>query len=287
MLIDNHRKATVDQEVVITSDRSWLNLELGSIWSYKDLILLLVYRDFATTYKQTVLGPLWLILQPVLTTLVLTFVFSKLMSVPTGGPPALLFYLAGIICWGYFSECFNKSASTLIDNAALFGKVYFPRIVVQISIALAGFLKFGIQLCILVVVLLLYPKYSHLPFSSTIVFLPILLLSMATTSIGFGMLFSAISTKYRDLRYLLVFGVQLLMFVTPVIYPLSIVPSKYHNLMALNPMVSIIEGFRIIMLGSGTLSLSMIAISLLVVMSMTTLGIVLFCRVERTFIDSV
>lgn len=287
MPIKINQKNAGDRVVVISSDRSWFNLNLSSIWDYKDLILLLVYRDFVATYKQTVLGPLWLILQPVLTTLVMTFVFSNVMNVPTGGPPAILFYLAGITCWGYFSECFNKSATTLIDNAALFGKVYFPRIVVQFSIAIAGFLKFGIQLFILIIVLLLYPKANHSGLNSTIVFLPLLLVAMAATSIGLGMLFSAMSTKYRDLRHLLIFGVQLLMYTTPVIYPLSVVPDKFHNLMALNPMVSIVEGFRVITLGSGTLTGPMVGISLLVVTMLTILGAILFSRVERTFIDSV
>jgi len=283
--------ATSDAEQwtqIIRPNRKWFSVDFKEIASYKDLVYLFVYRDFISAYKQTILGPLWLLVQPLLTTIVFTVVFGKFAKLPTDNVPAILFYLAGVTCWTYFSDCFTKSATTLIDNAALFGKVYFPRVIVPIAIVISGLLKFSVNFAILIgAVLIVSSTGGYSASFGNLFWLPLLVVQMAALSLGLGLLFSAMSTKYRDLRFLIGFGVQLLMFGSAVLYPLSLVPEKYQVIMALNPMVTILESFRWILFGESSIGIINITVTCTLIAAVFLIGVLAFNRVESQFIDSV
>ena len=287
----NQLDAEVDAagwDLVIRPKTSWLELDIAELWRYRDLIHIFVWRDFVATYKQTILGPLWFLIQPMLTTMMFTLVFGKIAGITTGGVPAVLFYLCGISAWGYFAECLNRTSGTFIANAGIFGKVYFPRLCVPISLVISGLIKFGIQLALFLVFWLIYwMRGAAVGMTWAIVLVPVLLLLMAVLGLGAGIIVSALTTKYRDLQHLVGFGVQLLMFATPIIYPLSSVPAKYRWLIELNPMSPVIEVFRYAFLGSGSfdgwLLLQSAGLSGLVFLT----GVLLFNHVERTFMDTV
>ncbi len=247
-----------------------------------------VKRDFVSFYKQTILGPFWFFLQPLFTTIVYTFIFGNLAKIPTDGLPGPLFYLAGITAWNYFSDCLNKTSNVFRDNAGIFGKVYFPRLIMPLSIIVSNLIRFGVQMLLFVLMLLYYwLNGSDISFTSAVVLFPILVLLMAFLGLGTGMIISAMTTKYRDLSFLVGFGVQLLMYATPVIYPLSAAPERYQWLLKLNPMTAIIETFRYGFLGSGSFSWEALAYTTGVTSVLFFFGLIIFNKVEKTFVDTV
>ena len=240
---------------VITPKRGIFDVRLHELWGYRDLILLFVRRDFVAQYKQTILGPLWFIIQPVLTAIMFYVVFGKIAAIPTQDVHPFLFYFTGLTVWSYFSECFTKTSGTFIANANLFGKVYFPRLTVPISIVISGLFKFLIQLVILIILIAFFSLsgIQQISIHWTLVLFPVYILLMAFMGLGLGILFSALTTKYRDLSFLLTFGVQLLMYATPVVYPLSTITSeKLRFWITLNPLTPLVEAFRYAMLGVGS-----------------------------------
>lgn len=265
------------------------DLKLREVWRYRDLVKMFVKRDIVTLYKQTILGPLWYLIQPVLTTIVFTVIFSKVAKISTDGLPPMLFYLAGVTAWNYFAESFKNTADTFKKNENIFGKVYFPRIVMPLSIVISGLLKFGIQL-LLFIGFILYFRFQDvniLPIWNTMWVLPFLLLMMGFLGLGFGMIISSLTTKYRDLVFLIQFGIQLLMYTTPVIYPLSTIPEKYRWVIEANPVSSIIETFRYIFLGEGTFSWNSLLYSTVFTLVLMFIAIIVFNRTEKNFMDTV
>src|SRR6478752_5349752 len=276
-----------DWSLIIRPKSGWFDLHLRDLWRYRDLVALFIRRDFVATYKQTILGPLWFIIQPVLTTLTFTLVFGSMARLPTDGVPKILFYLSGVTAWNYFAECLTLTSNTFVGNANLFGKVYFPRLAVPLSIVISNLIKFGIQFGLFLLFMLFFVlKGSAVRPTPAIFLLPILLLIMAALGLGSGIIVSALTTRYRDLRFLVQFGVQLLMYSTPIIFPLSKLPDKYRWVMLCNPMTSVIETFRYAMVGSGTFSLQHLGMSAAAALLILASGILLFNRVEKTFMDT-
>ena len=279
------------KEEIILPKKNLLDVNLKEIWQYKDLLFLFVRRDFVATYKQTVLGPLWFIIQPIFTTLIFTLIFSKLASIPTDGLPPILFYMCGITCWNYFSESLSKTSNTFTTNANIFGKVYFPRLIVPISIIISNMFKFITQGFIFLLVFIYY-YFNGFPITPniTIAALPFLLLIMAGLGLGFGILISSLTTKYRDFQFLVIFGIQLFMYATPIVYPLSLAQEKLgsYNWIALaNPMSSIIEAIKYAFLGQGQFSLLHLSYSFIFMIILLIVGIITFNKVEQNFMDTV
>lgn len=281
---------------IITPQKSLFDLKLGEVWRYRDLLTLFVRRDFVAQYKQTILGPLWHFVQPVLTTLMFTVVFGKLAGIPTDGVPPMLFYLAGLTNWNYFSACLTGTANTFVGNQGIFGKVYFPRLVTPLSIVASNMIKYGIQLLLFAGFYVYFYLHStlHTPhstpsFQPTIYALlfPFLVLLLAGLGLGFGLIITSMTTKYRDLTVLLGFGVQLMMYATPVIYPLSQVPERYQVYAVLNPMTSVIETFKYGFLGQGTFSWGHLGYSAAFTVVLLLVGVVVFNKTERNFMDTV
>lgn len=264
------------------------NLHLRDVWNYRDLLWLLVRRDFVSFYKQTIFGPLWFFIQPVFTTLIFTFIFSNLAKISTNGAPAPLFYMAGTVAWNYFSDGLNKTSTVFRDNASIFGKVYFPRLIMPLSIVFSNLVKFGVQF-ILFLIMLIYYLFNGAPIHPNwfLLLFPIIILLMAVLGLGIGLIITALTTKYRDLVFLVTFGVQLLMYATPVIYPLSSAPSKYRDIIAFNPLSGLIETFRYGFLGTGEFYLGAFAYSIIASLVIFFLGLVVFNRVEKTFVDTI
>jgi len=272
---------------IIRPRNPWFDVNLRELWAYRDLVLLFVRRDFVTVYKQTILGPLWFLIQPLLTTLVFTIVFGKIARIPTDGIPDVLFYLSGIVCWGYFANCLTQTSDTLSGNAFIFGKVYFPRLVVPVSLVISGILKFLVQLGLfLIFFLYFFLKGSTVGFSIWLLALPALIIQMGLIGMGCGVLVSSLTTRYQDLKHVVVFGVQLWMYATPVVYPLSVVPEHLRTFLAFNPMVAVVETFRLGFLGASGLTGTYVAISWAVTLIILFIGLTLFSRVEKTFMDT-
>jgi len=278
-------------DLEIVPESNMLDLKLQDIWRYRDLLILLVRRDFVSFYKQTILGPLWFFIQPLFTTIIYTFIFGNLAAISTDGLPQPLFYLAGITAWNYFADCLTKTSSVFTANAGLFGKVYFPRLIVPLSIVVSNLIRFGVQMCLFLLMMAYYAtKGANLHPNISLLLFPFLLLLMAMLGLGLGMIISAMTTKYRDLSFLVTFGIQLMMYLTTVIYPLSVVKAKYPHyqwLLEYNPMTSIIEAFRYGFLGRGTFTAASLAITTGVTLVILLTGIIVFNRVERDFIDTV
>lgn len=275
-------------DLVIAPTTSWFQLHLHDLWRYRDLIALFVRRDFIAVYKQTILGPLWHLIQPLLTTLMFTLVFGRIAGLPTDGIPQFLFYLAGTTVWTYFANCLTRTSSTFTANAGIFGKVYFPRLAVPVSVVISQLIAFAIQfLFFLFFYALFCSQGAPIRPQLTLLLLPLLLLMMAGLGLGFGILISSMTTKYRDLQVLVTFGVQLWMYATPVIYPLSTMSTKYRWLLVANPMTAVVETFRHGFFGTGIFSWTHFAYSLLFTLLLLTFGIAIFNRVERTFMDTV
>lgn len=279
---------TAKQDWVIKSKNNWLNIDFISAWEYKDLFVLFIKRDFVAFYKQTILGPLWFFLQPILTMFVFAFVFGKIGNISTNNLPKPLFYLPGIICWNYFAECILKNSTVFRDNANLFSKVYFPRIILPMSIVFSSMVRFFIQQFLFVIILIIYSFNGFKTHINTTIFLlPILLILMAALGQGIGLIISSLTTKYRDLALLVNFGVQLLMFSTTVAYPLSAAPQNFKFWIALNPMTTILETFRYSFLGQGQFSVSALIYTSILTLVIFFLGIILFSKVEKDFIDTI
>lgn len=272
---------------VIVPKTKLLDFHLKELVRYRDLIFLFVKRSFVARYKQTVLGPAWAVIQPLLTTVVFTVVFGKLAGLAPGGVPSFLFFMSGNIAWGYFSGCLTATANTFTGNAAIFGKVYFPRLVTPISTVISQLIGFGIQFAMFLVFLLIYWIRGTVQPTLYVLMLPLLLLQMAMLSLGVGVIISSLTTKYRDLVMLVGFGVQLWMYGTPVAYDIGIVPAKYLGLYLLNPMTPVINNFRLAFLGLGSFDLPHYLLSWAVTFVVLVIGIVLFNRVEKTFMDTV
>jgi lipopolysaccharide transport system permease protein len=277
---------------IIEPKTKLFDLQLKEVWKYKDLLILFVKRDMAAQYKQTVLGPIWYIIQPIFTTFVYFFVFNKLGGIKTDPVPAPIFYMCGISLWNYFSYCFTSTSTTFVSNANIFGKVYFPRLVLPLSVVLSNIIKFGIQFLLLMLVILYYvifEKFS-LHIGVNVLLLPIVIIVMAGLGLGGGIIASALTTKYRDFTILINFGVQLLMYVTPVIYSLKFVADKhpkYQNLILSNPLSSLLETFRYALLGFGNFSIGWFLYSCTFMFILLFVGMVIFNKVERSFMDTV
>ncbi|MGB1050411.1 MAG: ABC transporter permease [Chitinophagales bacterium] len=279
-----------DYTTVIKPHAGLFNLKLREVWAYRDLVFILARRDIVAVYKQTILGPLWFLVSPVLTVVVYMFVFGSIAGISTDGMPQAVFYLGGITLWNYFSSCFTATANTFTANAQIFGKVYFPRIVAPMANVLSNMVKLFIQMLLFVGVLAYYlgQNDSTIHLTEEIYLLPVLILMMAGLSLGIGIIISSLTTKYRDFKNFIGFGVSLLMYASPVIYPISAVKDKgYGALLAYNPIAPIIETFRYIFTGHGSLDWGGLMISGMATISILFFGLVLFNRVERTFMDTV
>jgi lipopolysaccharide transport system permease protein len=277
-----------DWSIVLRPQKKWLDINLREIYHYRDLIKLFVNRDFVTVYKQTILGPLWFVLNPLFTTIVYTFVFGGLAKIPTDGVPQTLFYYGGSMLWGYFSACLNSGADVFTGNAGLFGKVYFPRLTVPISKVFSNLISVGIQFATLVVFYIYYALTGATvrPTLWLLAF-PLIIAQLAALGTGFGMIISSLTTKYRDLRQLVAFGIGLWMYATPIVYPFSQVPERYRWIMAANPVTAPIEAARVGLYGVGGVSPGMMWTSIGVTSVFLFLGLILFNRNERTFVDVV
>lgn len=280
-----------DWDIELTPKKKLLDVNLHDLWQYRDLLFLLVRRDFVSFYKQTILGPLWFFIQPLFTTVIYTFIFGNLAAIPTDGLPQPLFYLAGITAWNYFADCLTKTSSVFTTNAGLFGKVYFPRLIIPLSIVVSNLIRFAVQMVLFLLIMVAYwIKGATVHPNSSLLLFPILLLLMAMLGLGLGMIVSAMTTKYRDLSFLITFGIQLMMYLTTVIYPLSVVENKYPRykwLVEYNPMTAIIEAFRYGFLGQGTFTTQSLVITTLITLIVLLTGIITFNQVERNFIDTV
>jgi len=273
---------------VIDSKSRWLDIDFRELWRYRDLVLLFVRRDFTAVYKQTVLGPLWFILQPLMTTLVFTVIFGNMAGLPTDGLPKVLFYLSGVVAWRYFADCLTKTSATLRSHSNIFGKVYFPRLAVPLSAVLSNLISFGLQFVIFLFFLAYYIWIgTDISPTGWVFIVPVLVLLMAMLGLGVGLLVTALTIRYRDLAFLVGFGVQLLMYASPVIYPMSMIPPQYRAYALLNPMTPIIETFRYAFLGRGTVSVEQLGVSAAIIVGILMLGLAVFSRVEKNFMDTV
>lgn len=275
--------------LVIRSKAKWFDINLSQLWNYRDLILLFVKRDFTAIYKQTILGPLWHFIQPLFSSLVFAFAFSYIGKISTGNIPPVLFYLSGIVPWAYFSDCTNRTSNTFISNSGMFGKVYFPRLITPISVIISSLIKFFIQSSMLIVFILYFVINGnpHVNPNAYLLIFPVLVVIMALLGIGIGTLVSSLTTRYRDLSNLVGFGIQLLFYLSPVLFPASIWPEKIRWIIYVNPMTSVIEDFRLGFLGVGSFDGIHLLYSLLFSVAIFLLGITIFTKVEKTFIDTI
>jgi lipopolysaccharide transport system permease protein len=277
-------------DIVLQPENSFFKLNLGEVWRYRDLMWLFVRRDFVAQYKQTILGPVWHLIQPLLTTIMFLFLFGKIAGISTDGvEPPLLFYMSGITIWNYFSSCLTSTSNTFISNAAIFGKVYFPRLVIPLSVVISNIVRFGIQFGLLLIFMVVYAfKGYPIHFSIYWLCIPLLIFVMAGIGLGLGIIISSLTTKYRDLSFLLTFAVQLGMYVTPVAYPLSYLEkSQYKWLININPLTSITEAFRYCLFGKGTVEMQGLIYSLTFMISVLVIGSLIFNKVEKNFMDTV
>lgn len=274
-------------DVVIEPKTGWFDIDLEELWKYRDLILLFVKRNFIAQYKQTILGPAWAVIQPMLTTVIFTFVFGSMAGLSADGVPSFLFYMSGTITWTYFSACLTRTADTFTGNARIFGKVYFPRLVMPISTVLTNLIAFSIQFAMFLGFLAFYIVRGEVHPSIYILLLPLLVVQMAMLALGSGIIISALTTKYRDLKMLISFGVQLWMYGTPVAYDIRIVPQKLLGMYMLNPMTPIINTFRKAFLGIGVFQPRYYLCGWAVTLVILFVGVILFNQVEKTFMDTV
>lgn len=277
-------------DLVIEPRSSIFHLNLKEVWRYKYLLVMFVKRDLVSVYKQTILGPIWFFIQPILTTITFVVVFGNIAGISTDGLPQMLYYLAGITIWNYFSETLTATSNTFVTNASIFGKVYFPRLVLPLSKVISGLIKFGIQFLLFGIVFLYYllkGSNVHPNIADIIIITPIVLFIMAGLGMGMGLILSALTTKYRDLVFLITFGIQLGMYATPIIIPYSAVSLKYKWLITANPMSSLVEAFRKVYLGAGELSWPWLTYSFICMSILLVIGTIIFNRVEKTFMDTV
>ena len=279
---------TSDWDLTIESQSSLFDLNLIDVWRYRDLLWMFVKRDFVSFYKQTILGPLWFFIQPLFTTIIFTFIFGGLANLSTDGLPQPLFYMAGITAWNYFSDCITKTSTVFKDNVNIFSKVYFPRLIMPLSIVASNLVRFAVQM-LLMIMMMGYYSWNGANFNITwaIALFPLLVILMALLGLGLGLIITALTTKYRDLAFLVTFGIQLLMYTTTVIYPLSSAPDKYKIMISLNPMTGIIECFRFAFLGQGQPSWNTLGYSTIFTLVALLFGVIIFNKTEKTFIDTV
>lgn len=277
-----------EYKTVINPKRAWFDLNLKELFRYRDLIMLFVRRTFVSQYKQTILGPAWAVIQPLLTTVVLTVVFGNIAGLAPSGVPTFAFYLCGSVAWTYFSSCLTSTSTTFTANAAIMGKVYFPRLVMPVSSVISQLISFAIQFCFFLIFWVYYIiSGANIHPNAYIVMTPLFLLHLAMLSLGVGIVISAMTTKYRDLAMVVGFGVQLWMYATPVAYDISVIPDKFLSLYMLNPVTPIITMFRYAYLGVGEPCMPFYAISFAVTLAVLFIGILMFNRVEKTFMDTV
>lgn len=274
---------------ILKPQSSALQLPLKDLWNYRDLLILFVKRDFVSFYKQTILGPIWFFIQPLFTTLVFMFVFGNLAGLSTDGLPKPLFYLAGITTWNYFADCLTKTSTVFKDNAQIFGKVYFPRLITPLSIVVSNLVRFGVQMLLFFIVMIYFQlNGANFSLQWQVVFIfPAVVILMAFLGLGLGLIVTSLTTKYRDLSFLISFGVQLLMYATTVIYPLSTAPRSFQSIISLHPMTGIIEAFRYAFLGKGEFTIFTFGYSCVFTIVVTVIGVVVFNKTERNFIDTI
>ncbi len=276
-------------DLIIQNKSSLFRLDLHEVWRYRDLLRMYVKRDIITFYKQTILGPMWFFIQPIMTTIMFMFVFGGIAGISTDGVPQAVFYLAGLVCWNYFADCLTKCSDTFNANQQIFGKVYFPRLIVPFSIVISNMVKMGIQLVLFLVVYAYYfIVLGTFEINWTVVLFPVLLLMLASLGLGFGLVISSLTTKYRDLRFLITFGVQLWMYATPVIYPLSVMKQNYPDkiwVIVANPLTAIIETFKYGFTGVGVFEWNYLLYSFVMSIAVLLLGIIVFNRVQKNFMD--
>lgn len=273
---------------VIKPKNGWFDINLKELWHYRDLILLFVRRTFVSQYKQTILGPAWAVIQPLFNTVIFTIIFGNIAGLAPGGVPTFVFYLSGSVLWGYFSGCLTATSQTFTANASILGKVYFPRLVMPITTVLSQLISFAIQFAFFFLFFLFYWLTGDGVSPNVFALItPLLILQMACLGLGFGVIVSALTTKYRDLAMLVTFGVQIWMYLTPVTYDIGIIPEQYMGLYMLNPVTPIINTFRYGFLGIGSFQLEYYLLSWVVTLVVLTIGVVLFSRVEKTFMDTV
>ena len=275
-------------DIEISPRGGWSDLHLSSLWRYRDLIAMFVRRDFVAFYKQTILGPLWYVVQPLVMTSVFTLVFNRIASIPTDGLPPFLFYLTGLVVWNYFAACMTKTSDVFTSNAGIFGKIYFPRLAVPIAVVITNLATFAIQLIVVGLFLVFFAlRGAAIQPSIWLLAVPLVVVHMAALALGVGTLLSSLTTRYRDVSFLVGFGTQLWMFATPIVYPLSQVPERWHWLMAFNPMTPVAEAFRRAVLGTGTLYASHVLTSICITAVVLVIGLAMFARTARTSIDTV
>tara|TARA_Y100000996_G_C22528333_1_gene645414 strand:+ start:871 stop:1710 length:840 start_codon:yes stop_codon:yes gene_type:complete len=273
---------------IIKPERNFFQFNFLAIFNYKDLIFMFIKRDFVTYYKQTLLGPLWYLIQPLVNTIVFTIIFGNLAKIPTDGLPPFLFYMAGNVIWGYFSICLVATSNTFVSNAGIFSKVYFPRLIVPISNILFSLLQFIIQFAFFMIFFVyFYLSGSEVSFSYKMLFLPLLVFHVALLSLGCGTILSSLTAKYRDLTLAMTFLVQIWLYATPIVYPLSLIPESYQIIACLNPMTAVVELFREIFLGKSTINFFQSMISISMTLVLVFVGLLLFNRVEKNFVDTV
>ncbi|MEE0874917.1 MAG: ABC transporter permease [Ruminococcus sp.] len=272
----------------VSAEKSWFGFNLSELWRYRDLALLFVKRDLVNSFKQTVLGPIWILINPLLSTLVFTVIFGVIAGISTDGMPQFLFYMSGNILWGFFSSCLGRASSTFLGNARLFGKVYFPRLVVPVAGIIYNLVNFMLQTLLFVVLIIIYVIIgANIHPNIFIAFAPLMVIHTAALGTGIGLIVSSVTAKYRDLNILVSFGLSLLMYITPVVYPISQVPPDYRWIMLLNPVAPIVECYRYAFLGSGVFVWQYWLLSIAVTAVVVFLGLLVFHRVEKNFIDTV
>ena len=271
----------------IESSHSLFDLKLGEVWRYKDLVYMFVKRDFVSGFKQTILGPIWFFINPIFTTIVYLIIFGGIAGLSTDGAPKILFYLVGVTLWNYFSACLTGTSNVFTGNAGIFGKVYFPRLVMPLTIVVSNLMRFGVQFCLFLAVWLYYLAKGEIHPNIWVLATPFLIILMAAFALGMGMIFSSLTTKYRDLQMLLGFGVSLFMYVTPVIYPLSSIKGLFRQIAVYNPLTGIFECFKYGWLGVGDFSVNMLLISSVIIFILLAIGTVIFNKVEKSFMDTV
>jgi lipopolysaccharide transport system permease protein len=275
-------------DLVIKPHSKWYDLRLKEILRYKDLLFLFVRRDFVSIYKQTILGPLWFFIQPIITAITFTVIFGNLAKISTDGLPQILFYMCGITLWNYFSDTLTKTSDTFSANANIFGKVYFPRMIMPLSVVVSNLIKLGIQFLLFLGIWIYYLIQTDLIHpNKMLVLIPFLIILIGFMALSFGIIISSLTTKYRDLKFLVTFGIQLMMYASPIVYPLSIVPEKYKWIIIANPVTSIIETFKYAFLGVGEFSWLYLGYSTLFTIVLFMIGLVIFHRVEKSFMDTV
>jgi lipopolysaccharide transport system permease protein len=275
-------------DLTIKPQTHWYDLRIKEIFKYKDLLFLFVKRDFISIYKQTILGPLWFFIQPIITALTFTVIFGNLAKISTDGLPQILFYMCGITLWNYFADTLTKTADTFSSNVNIFGKVYFPRMIVPLSVVVSNLIKLGIQFLLFLCIWIYYLIQTDLIHpTKMLVLIPYLIILIGFMALSFGIIISSLTTKYRDLKFLVTFGIQLMMYASPIVYPLSIVPEKYKWIIIANPVTSIIEAFKYAFLGVGEFSWFYLGYSTLFTIVLFMIGLVIFHRVEKSFMDTV